>query len=172
MNWVDGVILGISVASIVFGAFRGALSTLLSFAGLIVGFFVATRESGALAMVLGRFLPENVASLLSFALVLLLVVSLFALVAHFLRAVLKRLSLGWADVLLGAAVGLLRAAVVLGSFALVVEGFGPPEATRVSVTYPYALVAGRLILKAVPPIELGVLQDRLRKAPELAEGVI
>jgi membrane protein required for colicin V production len=171
MNWIDGVILGILGISVAFGIFRGALSTVFSFAGLVVGFFVATRESGALAMVLGRFLPENVAFLVSFALLLLAIALLFAVVAHFVRVVLKKLSLGWVDALFGGAVGLVRAAALLGVAALIAEGVGPPKAARESVTYPYAVVAGKLILKAVPPNELGILEDLLRKSPELAEGV-
>jgi membrane protein required for colicin V production len=171
LNWIDGVIFGVLGVSVAFGIFRGALSTLLSFAGLIVGFVIATRESGALAMLLERFLPGKVASLLSFALLLLGIAFLFAVVAHFLGAVLKKLSLGWIDALMGAAVGLVRAGAILGLAALIAEGVGPPRAARDSATYPYALVAGRLILKAVPRNQLGILEDLLRKSPELAEGV-
>ena len=173
MNCVDGVILGVVGIAVLTGIFRGAVRTIFAFAGVVVGFLVASRESGAVGMVLERWMPEPVAAAIGFVFVFLGITVVFALGAWLLRKVLQGLLLGWADRLLGAMLGFLQAAIVLGIAALVVEGLGSFDAARGSTTYPIALQSGRILLELIPPDTLERLEwEELReKIPGLSETV-
>jgi membrane protein required for colicin V production len=173
VNWVDWVILAIAGAMIFAGLLRGAVRTVLSLAGVVVGFLVASQESGAVGMVMERWMPEPAAAVVGFLFVFVGVAVVFALVGYLLRRILEGLQLGWADRVLGAGLGFLEAGVALGVAALVVEGFGSFEAAHDSKVYPYALQSGRILLGAIPDDTLERLRwDELRETiPELLEAV-
>jgi membrane protein required for colicin V production len=172
VNWLDWVILGIVGIAVLGGMVRGAVRTIFALAGVIVGFLVASRESGAVGMVLTRWMPEPAAGAVGFVFVFLGVTVIFALAAWLLRKVLEGLLLGWADRVLGAGLGFLQAAVALGVAALVIEGAGSFDAARQSTTYPLALQSGRILLDAIPEETLERLRwDELReKIPGLWEA--
>ncbi|HMB70140.1 MAG TPA: CvpA family protein [bacterium] len=150
MNWVDWIILAVVAVSTFAGLMRGALKTVLSLVGLVVGFVAATRESGAVGMVLARWMPEPVAAAVGFVFVFLGVALVFTLLAWLLRKLLQGLALGWLDRLGGAALGLARGAAIVGVLALVVEGLGGFDTARASVAYGSALQVGQVLLRFVP----------------------
>jgi len=150
MNWVDWIILGVTAASVFAGLMRGAVRTVFSIVGIGVGFVLASRESGAVGLVLARWMPEPAAAAAGFLFVFLGISLVFSLVAWLLRRALQGLSLSWLDRLAGAGFGLLRAAVILGVLALAVEGLGGLAATRHAVTYPTVLATGQLLLRLIP----------------------
>lgn len=163
MNWVDVVILAAVTIAVVAGLFRGAVRTVFSAAGIVVGFLVASRESGAVGVLLERLVRPELAAVLGFVAVFFGIAVAFTLAGALFRKVLSGLMLGWLDRIAGAALGLLQAAVALGVLALVVEGFGSFPAARSSVTYPYALEAGAVLLRVIPQDTLERLRwDRLR----------
>lgn len=174
MNWVDGIVAGIVVIAVLAGLLRGALRTVFSVAGVVIGFLVASRESGAVGMVLARWMREELAAVVGFVFVLLGIALVFTLVGWLLRRILSGLMLGWLDRLAGGALGLLQAGVALGVLALVVEGLGSFPAARSSVTYPYALEAGRVLLQLMPEDTLERLRwDELKeklRLPRVPEG--
>ena len=98
----------------------------------------------------------------------------FTLTGWLLRKLLQGLFLGWIDRLAGAALGFVQAAVALGVLALISEGYGAFPAARASVTYPYAVDAGRVLLEIIPEDTLERLRwDELKERlllPELGEG--
>lgn len=163
MNWVDLVILGALTVAVAAGVFRGAVRTVFSAAGIVVGFLVASRESGAVGVLLERFLRPELAAVFGFVAVFFGIALAFTLAGVLFRKVLSGLMLGWLDRLAGAALGILQVAIALGVLALVVEGFGSFPAARRSVTYPYALGAGHVLLRVIPEDTLERLRwDRLR----------
>lgn len=150
MNWLDLILLAIVGSSVFSGLMKGAVRTVFSLAGLVVGFLVASRESGALALILERWMTTKLAAAVGFVLVFLGIGLAFALAAWLLRNALEKLSLSWLDRAAGAALGLLRGLVIVGVLALAIEGLGGFGATRSSATYRYALRAGWMLLRAVP----------------------
>ncbi|MAF26498.1 MAG: CvpA family protein [Gemmatimonadota bacterium] len=150
MNWVDLVILVILGVSLVAGIIRGVVKTVFSLAGVFAGFVLASRESGAVAMVFENWMPEKAAGVVGFLAVFVVVAAIFALVGAVLRKILEGLSLSWVDRTLGAVFGFLRAALILGLLSLLVEGAGSLGAARESVTYPWALWGGEFLLELVP----------------------
>ncbi|MBZ0269014.1 CvpA family protein [bacterium] len=164
MNWVDWILLAISAASVFAGLMRGAIRTVFSVVGIVVAFVVASRESGAVGMVLAHRLPEPAAAAAGFLAVFLGIAFVFTLLGWLLRKLLQGLALTWLDRTAGAALGLLRAAVIVGVLALATEGLGGLEDTKKAVTWPVALGAGRLLLGFVPEETLDRLDwDRLRE---------
>jgi membrane protein required for colicin V production len=164
MNWVDWILLAISAASVFAGLMRGAIRTVFSVVGIAVAFVAATRESGSVGMVLGRWLPETAAAVAGFLFVFIGIALVFTMVGWLLRKLLQGLALTWLDRTAGAALGLLRAAAIVGVLALVVEGQGGIRATREAVTWPTALAAGRFLLGYMPEETLDRLNwDRLRE---------
>ena len=164
MNWVDWVILGIVGASVIAGLFRGAIRTLFGFAGVIVGFLVASRESGAVGMVLANWMREEVAAVLGFVLVFAGIAIVFALTGWLLRTFLVKIFLGWVDRTLGLFLGFVKAAVIVGVLALAAEATGLVPERRDSVTYPWALEAGRILLRWIPEDTVHRLRlDDIRK---------
>lgn len=150
MNWVDWIVLGIVGVSILTGLMKGAVRTVFSLAGLAVGLFVASRESGALGIVLSRVVSPRYAAVLAFLLIFLGIGLVFALAGWLLRKAIEKLLLTWLDRVAGGALGLLRGAVIVGVLALAVEGFGGLRAARNARTYPYALRAGFVLLAVIP----------------------
>ena len=166
MNWVDWIILGFAGISVFSGVLRGGVRTVFSIVGLIVGFVVASRESGAVGMVLARWMPETAAAAVGFVVVFLGIAFAFSLAAWLLRKMMQGLALGWLDRLLGAALGLLRAAAILGVLAVAVEGAGSFPAAAQSSTFPWALESGRTLLALIPEetlerLDWDALKDRI-----------
>lgn len=173
MAWVDVIILGIAGTSILFGLFRGAIRTVFSIVGVVVGFLVATRESGAVGVVLSNWMPERTAAVVGFLFVFLGIAVVFALVAWLLRKLLEGLALTWIDRLAGGIFGFLRGALIVGVFALVLEAL-EVKVPDDSISYPWALGVGEWLLEIVPEDTLDRLDwGRLKGLiPDSAEGFI
>lgn len=166
MNWIDLVILGILGVNVVAGLFRGAVRTVLGFAGVIFGFIVASRESGAVGLVLAKWMREDLAAVLGFVFVFAGIAIVFGLAGWLLRTFLVKIFLGWVDRSLGVLLGIVKAAIIVGVMALAVEAVGLLPARHESVTYPYALEAGRILLRWIPEntihrLHLDGLRDRV-----------
>jgi len=147
--WVDVIILGVAGTSILFGLVRGAIRTVFSIVGVVVGFLIATRESGAVGVVLSNWMPERTAAVTGFLFVFLGIAIVFALVAWLLRKLLEGLSLSWIDRIAGAAFGFLRGALIVGVVALVFEALEVDVPTG-SVAYGFARSVGEKLLQVVP----------------------
>ncbi len=150
MNWVDWILIAIVGASFLAGLWRGAVRTVFSLAGLAVGFWLAAKESGALALILERWMSPSVAAAVAFLFVFLGVGVVAALAGWLLRKALEKMAMSWVDRLAGAAFGLARGLAIVGVLALAVEGVGGFGATRASVTYPWALRSGAVLLGLIP----------------------
>lgn len=150
MNWVDWVILALTAFSVFAGFMDGLVKTILSLTSLFLAFIAASRFALPFGTFLEKWVTPRVAHPAGFVIVFLLVLVLVALVTMLLRKTLEKLSLSWIDRLLGGVIGFLRAAAVLGLFALLADGFGSFSATRASKTYPYAVRCGETLLQFVP----------------------
>ena len=115
-------------------------------------------------------MPSAAAGAAGFVVVFLGIALAFTLAAWLLRKLLEGLSLSWLDRFLGGGLGLVRAAAILGVLAVAIEGAGSFPAAHRSVTYPWALEAGRWLLNAVPPdtlerLDWDALKQRVPRSP-------
>ncbi|MEZ5063769.1 MAG: CvpA family protein [bacterium] len=162
MVWIDLIVLAVVAVSVFAGFMRGAIRTVVSIVGVVVAFLVASRESGAVGTVLAGFLPDRIAPIAGFLVVFFGISIVFALGSWLMRKVLEGLSLSWLDRIGGGVLGLARAGVIVGVLALAAQSIGVPE-PKESITYPWALRAGRLLLQIVPPDTLRRLDwERLK----------
>ncbi len=105
MNWLDIVILVIVAASTFAGLKNGLIKTLLSFAGLIIGIFLAGRYYLSLAEKLSFIQQENIAQVAAFALILILVIVIAAALSAILKWITSLVMLEWVNNLGGAVAG-------------------------------------------------------------------
>lgn len=122
MHWLDIVVVVIIVGSAIEGAWRGFVFEICSLAGLIVGFFLAIKYFGAVAVYLG-FIPmaQWLLNLISFILILSVISILFTMLGKALKAALSKIFLGWLDHAAGAIFGLLRGAITVLLIAMVLQ---------------------------------------------------
>lgn len=179
MTTLDVLIL-VGLAAGVFGGLRsGMIRQVLGFAGLIVAFLLAMQlMHTAGAMAVGSLgLSTEIAPLVGFVLVFLVVQVAIFVLGRLLEAVIGALSLGLLNRLLGGGVGAFRAAVSLSILFIVLGFFQIPseEARAESALYaPVATVlpaAWDYVAEAFPHVDSlttdvgGQIQDRLPLAP-------
>jgi membrane protein required for colicin V production len=109
MHYIDIVILVIVIASAVEGAIQGFIYEICSLLGLIAGFFLALEFSATAAGYLS-FIPleDWILRIIAFLLILIAVNVILRLLGKSLRAILRKVFMGWMDRMLGALFGLLR----------------------------------------------------------------
>lgn len=124
MTWFDYAVFAVLGFSALVGLLRGLMRELISIAGWIAAFVLATLFAGDAA----RWMPESLGPLLAGLLGFLAVFVGVLLVAFFLGLILSLLvraaGLGFADRMLGAAFGLVRGVVIV-LVAVLLAGLTP-----------------------------------------------
>lgn len=127
MNNLD---LGLLIASGIFallGIYWGLIRQVLSIAGLILGVVLAGSFGAEVAVWLSSFIPEpNIAGVVGFSAVFMLVSTLASLAASLLRVFVGLLFLGWLDHLLGGILGLIQAVLAGTTILIVLIAFPAP----------------------------------------------
>jgi membrane protein required for colicin V production len=179
MNALDIIFLALIGASIIYSLIRGLVKEIFSFLSIILGFFAATQGFEILAHWLKRWIDhEMLAQILGFALLFILVAFAISLLGKVLSGVVKKVALGWADRLGGAAFGFLKAILLIAIILLVLTAFLPPKSKVLSESQvsPIALYITRGLSFLVPE-KLHALYSEKEKAlkkfwatKELADG--
>lgn len=124
MTWFDYAVFAVLGFSFLIGVLRGLMRELISLAGWVAAFVLATVFSGEVA----RWMPESLGPLLAGLLAFLAVFIGVLLVAFFIGLILSMLlraaGLGVADRMLGAAFGFVRGVVIV-LVAVMLAGLTP-----------------------------------------------
>ncbi|RJR26297.1 MAG: CvpA family protein [Desulfobacteraceae bacterium] len=113
MNWLDIVIIALMVFLIVRGIFRGFVREIGSLAGVVAGIILANIYQPALTSILKGYLgASSYISLVSFALIFLVVLVAFNLAGYGLKLILQKALLGWADRSLGLGLAVVKGIVI------------------------------------------------------------
>jgi membrane protein required for colicin V production len=120
MNWVDIVIIIYLCLSVLSGFMQGLIRTVLSIIGLIVGIILAAHFYKQLGDVLTFISNKNVADVVAFVFILLVVMGIAALIAWFLRSLIKAIMLGWVDKIGGAVLGLILGALSISAILAII----------------------------------------------------
>lgn len=128
MTILDYVVLGIIFISILVSIMRGFVREILSIAGWVVAFMVASSFAGYFE----PMLPASVTGgslriLVAFIVVFISVLLVMMLVTMMLSAVIKSVGLGFIDRLLGAFFGFLRGFIVVMILVLIAGLTGLPK---------------------------------------------
>lgn len=124
MAWFDYGALGVLGLSLLLGALRGLMREIVSLAGWIAAFVLATAFSGIVAVQMPENLGPLLSGLLAFLLIFVGVLVLSGIVGLVLSLLVRAAGLGIVDRLLGAAFGIVRGiAIVL--LAVLMGGLTP-----------------------------------------------
>jgi len=120
MNGFDLALIAVVTLSTLFAFARGVVRELIALATWIVGFVVAIEYAEPVAGLFSRLHVTPAAKhVLAFALVLIAVLIVGALIASVLSGTVRAIGLGFVDRLLGAVFGLARGIIVVVAFALI-----------------------------------------------------
>ena len=107
MNWLDIVIIVLIAIPTFIGLSRGLIKAILSLVGVIVGIILAGQYHAALGEQLTFISQPNVASIVGFAIILIGVMIIAAVIASLLKWIVSVVMLGWVNRLGGAVFGFL-----------------------------------------------------------------
>jgi membrane protein required for colicin V production len=121
IGWVDGVMLGVLVLSLVVGALRGLVFEVLALLGWVVAWFVAQWATPWLAVHLPIGTPGSLLNRgAAFASAFIAALIVWGLLSRLVRSLVHATPLRAVDRLMGAAFGLLRGVIVLLAIAVLV----------------------------------------------------
>ena len=124
MAWFDYGGLTVLGLSLLLGALRGLVREMVSLAGWIAAFVLATAFSGIVAGQLPESLGPLLSGLLGFLLIFIGVLLLSGMLGLVLSLLLRAVGLGFLDRLLGAAFGVVRG-VAIALLAVLLAGLTP-----------------------------------------------
>jgi len=152
MNWLNIVIIVALAISTFLGLRIGIIKAVLSLAGVIVGVVLAGQYYVALADVLPFFSEtSNVAKVVAFAIILIVVIAIAAVAARFLKWAASVTMLGWVNQLGGAVFGLALGAIFCGALlAIWVKWLGVGSTITESVVSAFLLDKFPMVLALLP----------------------
>jgi membrane protein required for colicin V production len=154
MNWLDLIIIIALLVSCLLGFMQGFARMLFSFAGTVIGIILASNFYTQLATLLKFISNPNIANIVAFALILVVIFITAILIGSALKALLSAIHLGCVDKIAGGILGFIVATLFVGALlAGFVKVFG-----QSSVTDSY--LAGILLDKF--PIVLGFLPSNFK----------
>ena len=131
MNGLDIVLIVALVVPTFIGLRQGIIKAALSLAGIIIGVILAGRFYQPLAQQLAFIPDENIAKIVAFAIILVGVMVITAVLARLLKFAASMVMMGWVNHLGGAVFGFLRGAIFMGALlATWVKFFGTGIATE------------------------------------------
>ncbi len=152
MNWLDIVIIVILAVSIFTGLRAGIIKAALSLAGLIAGVLLAGHYHIAFSERLSFISAPTVAKIVAFAIILIGVMIIAAILARLLNWAISAVMLGWVNRIGGAIFGLVMGAIFCGALLAIWIKYSGINATITESTLATILL-DRL------PIVLGLLPD-------------
>ena len=151
MSWLDIVIIVVVAIATLIGLKIGIIKVVLSLAGLIVGVILAGHFYVPISRQLTFIDNENLAKVAAFAIILIGVLVIAAVLAKLLKWFASVTMLGWVDHLGGAVFGLILGALLCGALlAIWVKFMGIQAATAESILTPILLNYFPKVLALLP----------------------
>jgi len=153
MNTLDVVIAVIVGFCLVRGVFRGIVKEITSIVGVFVGFFGAYSYYPLVAALISRLMADEAyVNIVSFVMIFTILFFAVSFIGIVLKHLLKAISLGWADRILGATFGLLKAVLIVSVLLVPLATFLPKESSLIknSLLAPYVITITQKIVIVVP----------------------
>ena len=150
MNWLDIVIIVTLVIDLLIGLKQGLIVGLLSLLGMIVGVILASNYSHVVGGWLGFISNENVANIVGYAIILVVVLIITFVLARVLKSAVSAIMLGWVDHVAGAVFGLFLGMVFWGAMLAIWVKYVGPGSIPDSVMGRFLLDRFPLILALMP----------------------
>lgn len=151
-NWLDWVLAGIVLVSVVTAILKGFLAELISLASVVVGVVVAVLYYGRFAPWFEDLTRSHAVALgLSFLLLFFGTLAVGALASVLARKVIEAAELQWFDRFLGGIFGLVRGTLVDSVLLLILMAFSiKGEAVQHSMLAPYITSGSRVMAMMMP----------------------
>ena len=131
MHWIDIIIIIALIVPIFTGLMQGLIKAALSLAGIVLGVYLASNFYENFAGVLTFISNEDIANIVAFIIILAIVFIIANVIAFFLRATIRALTLGWVDRVGGAVFGFVMGAILISALlATIVKFFGEGMVTE------------------------------------------
>ena len=116
MSIIDIILLICFVPAVVNGIRKGFISQVISIVSIIAGVWVSYEFSTIVAEWIGQYIQasENVLHLVAFALIMVGVFLLLALLARLIESLVNFVMLGWLNKLLGVVFALIKSGLIIG----------------------------------------------------------
>ena len=151
MNWLDIVIIVVIVIPTFIGLKIGIIKTVLSLAGLIVGIILAGYYYVPLSHQLVFILGETGAKIAAFAIILIGVLTIAAVLVNLLKWIASVVMLRWVDRVGGAAFGLVLGTILCSALlAIWIKFLGIQGAIAESTLTPILLDYFPIVLALLP----------------------
>jgi membrane protein required for colicin V production len=153
MNILDWILIGIGILAVIRGIWRGAVSQIFGIVGVLGGFLLAAHHYQTLASQLTHSFPKlSGAGPVSFGLIFLLTWVCVGLLGYLVAKLLHLGGLGFMDRLLGAVVGLGKAAITAAILISILTVFISPNnpAVTQSEVAPHVQALARLLVATAP----------------------
>lgn len=175
MSPADWIILGLIALNVVSAAMQGFFAEALSLAGLVIAYIVAAWQFPHLADWLATFLKSQwLSDILGFLIIFFAIVLLFGVAGRVARWLMKEVGLSGFDRFLGAALGLLKGALMVAVILMGMTAFTPTSKMLAnSRLAPYFLAVGKAAIWLAPsPLRARFYQglDFLHRAPQNLSG--
>ncbi len=142
MNTLDIILFIIISGSIIYSLIRGLVREIFSLLSIIFGFLGASYASGLLGRWLSRWISnETLALIIAFLILFMLIALIISLLGKTLSRAVKKMDLGWADHMGGAAFGFIKAILLIAIILFIMTAFLPPKSKLLSesVVSPVAI---------------------------------
>ncbi len=142
MNYFDIIVAILLLLAAIKGFKNGFIIELASLAALVLGILAAIKFSELTAGFLSRFFESQFLGIIAFCVTFVLVVVSVHLIAKGVDRLVKAVALGWFNRILGVALGVVKAGLILSVLLLALDLFGleqalvPARIQNKSLLYP------------------------------------
>jgi membrane protein required for colicin V production len=152
MNIADWCIVAAIVFSVLIAASQGFFYEVISLAGTVVGYLIASWQYPRVAYFIRPHVTSGwIADIFGFFVIFIAVVVVAGLIAKLTRWAMRKAGLTWFDRALGAMFGLLRGSLMVAIVLMVMTAFTPTSSYLTnSQLAPYFLVVGRAAIWVAP----------------------
>ena len=130
MNWIDFILIGISLTSFIIGWRTGLLGAIFNTLGIIFGIILAGRFSDDIAdLITGISKSDTVAIVISYAVIMVGTFLVAQLIKGYVKKVLSIFFMGWIDSAGGIVLGILAGSIVCGAILTTLARFSTDVTT-------------------------------------------
>tara|TARA_Y100000590_G_C15696273_1_gene1005232 strand:+ start:1257 stop:1868 length:612 start_codon:yes stop_codon:yes gene_type:complete len=130
VNWIDFILIGISLTSFIIGWRTGLLGAIFNTLGIIFGIILAGRFSDDIAdLITGISKSDTVAIVISYAVIMVGTFLVAQLIKGYVKKVLSIFFMGWIDSAGGIVLGILAGSIVCGAILTTLARFSTDVTT-------------------------------------------
>ena len=126
MNLLDIILLILFIPAIIRGISKGFIEQIIALASLFLSAWLAYLFSNTVSVWLGQYVSNvspQVLYVISFVVIIIVTVALLHLLARLLSNIIKTISLGWLNALLGVALSIVNTILILGIIIMAFKSF-------------------------------------------------